>query len=145
MSYPHCLLFSMLFCLWQFLEALCRLSQLKALPTDDEINAALVSEGWLSEDSADAGTYMLTLSGINPARYKQLMTTRCPPWGVGHESQPVWRAVDHLIHMLIVKCQGGLSRKVENGYKLTPAQAEWLFSGAGKSKTKEEKEEDKKG
>ena len=116
---------------------------MKALPTDEEINAAIVSEGWLSENSADAGTYMLTLAGADPARYNQLMTTRCPPWGVGHENQPVWRAVDHLIHMMIVKCQGGLSRKLDKGYKLTQAQAEWLFSGAGKSETKEEREEEK--
>ena len=80
-----------------FLEALCRLSVLKAFPTDEEIAEA---------GEACAGTYLKALAFNDTNAYEALLEERAPKWGHA-PFQPVHRCVDHLISMLIVECQQG--------------------------------------
>lgn len=74
-----------------FLEALCRIAALKALPTDDEIAAAGCS---------DAGSYLVRLQHENSAAYKSLME-RKTLWGGKPSHQPFFRCVAHVIAIMI--------------------------------------------
>jgi len=72
-----------------FLEALCRLSALLALPTDDDLEEV---------GSEDAGVYLMLLAEDPPA-YRSFLTERRgallkPP------RQPIWRCVEHLVAYL---------------------------------------------
>jgi hypothetical protein len=98
-----------------WLEALCRLSVLKALPTDEEIGEA---------GCDDCGTYMLQLLRDDAAAYNKMLTTRDSPWGtVKPTLQPVARCVEHVIHMIIVHCHGGLTRHTAtSGWDVTERQ-----------------------
>ena len=95
-----------------FLEALCRLAALKALPTDEEIAEAGVS---------NAGTYLRQLKMSDADAYHMLLRTRAPEFGKP-PLQPLPRAIDHFIECLIVECQHGrddelvLSEKDVNGF-----------------------------
>ena len=55
----------------QFLEALCRVSQCKAFPTDEECGHAVV-EGWLPDSMSNAGAYLLQV--------RVAFTTMRVPW-----------------------------------------------------------------
>jgi len=80
-----------------FLEAIVRVSTLKALPTDEEIIAANFN---------DAGEYMLEMaregvvSGLLGTLYYEDFMERQAPWGVPLH-QPVWRSVEHLLSMCV--------------------------------------------
>ena len=103
-----------------FLEALCRLSQVKALPTDDEIAAG---------GSHDACTHLLTLASDNPAAYGELLATRAGRWGAVQPVQAIDRCVEFMCHLLIVQCQGGLDRNAASAdLVLTEKQAKWAFT-----------------
>ena len=67
-----------------WLEALCRLSQLKAMPTDDEIAS--------DPHSHDACTYLLRLAVRDPAAYSALLDERCASWGRLQTAQPMERS-----------------------------------------------------
>lgn len=75
-----------------FLEALCRLSVLKALPTDVEIAKA---------DMADAGEYLRHLKANDPAAYAHLLKSRGSAWPGEPTLQPMGRCVEHLIRLII--------------------------------------------
>ena len=67
-----------------WLEALCRLSQLKAMPTDDEIAS--------DPHSHDACTYLLRLAVRDPAAYSALLDERSASWGRLQTAQPMERS-----------------------------------------------------
>lgn len=75
-----------------FLEALCRLATLKALPIDDEIAAA-------PDNVRDAGSFMQALEE-NESSYNRFLNARNQKWG-GEPRQPIERCVDHLIAVII--------------------------------------------
>jgi len=78
-----------------FLEALVRLSALKALPTDMEIADA---------ECVDAAAFFTKLRGDNEERYQALLSERYTPWG--HEPlQPIWRCVAHLCWIIVRKIE----------------------------------------
>ena len=75
-----------------FLEALCRVSVLKALPTDHEIDAAGASH---------AGTHLETMRKDDRAGYEKLMATRAQPFEEEEPRlQPLHRCVAHLLEVL---------------------------------------------
>lgn len=74
-----------------FLEAICRLAVLKALPTDVEIEMA---------DQTDAGTYLLNLKENDESAWNELLSSRCAPWP-GTPSQPMHQCVEHMISIII--------------------------------------------
>ena len=84
-----------------WLEALCRVAALKALPTGDEIAAA---------GTGNAGTHLLQLARESPPDYEAMLCERATRWGQLPSLQPLARCVEHLCHMIIVHCQGGLRR-----------------------------------
>lgn len=84
-----------------FLEALCRLAALKALPTDEEVKAA---------GHADAGGYLLQLRDEKPNLYEALLRERAVPLG-GQLAQPIWRCVDHLVSLMIRTIEEGTAGK----------------------------------
>ena len=102
-----------------FLEALCRVAGLKSFPTDEEL---------LEAGSENAGTHLLKLASENEDEYKKLLRERAAPWGSPPSHQPLARCVEHLCHMLIVHCQGGLKRTATD-FLLTDAQVKWGFNG----------------
>ena len=98
-----------------WLEALCRLSVLKALPTDAEIEAA---------GCDNCGTYLLRLEADEPDMYGLMLRERSASWGdlPGENDQPVARCVEHVIHMILVRVQGGASRDESKGWECTEKQ-----------------------
>ena len=82
-----------------FLEALCRLSALKGLPTDDEVRAA---------GFADAGMYMtVSLDPGHDPEASQRLLERTTRFGVVQRVQPVSRCVDHLIFIIVRRIAQG--------------------------------------
>lgn len=79
-----------------FIEAICRLAQLKAFPTDEEIR----SSGHL-----DAAAFLQALSIFNPADFESFVTTRGGSFG-GRMRQPLPRSIDHLLRMIVATVQG---------------------------------------
>ena len=75
-----------------FLECICRISQMKSLPTDDEIEAY---------GHAHAGSYMNWMKNQDEEAYELMIRKRATPWGSEQTYQPVARCVDHVIAMLI--------------------------------------------
>ena len=74
-----------------FLEAICRMGVLKALPTDDEIAAAGFS---------DAGMYMRHLKETDENTYEKMLAARAAPWP-GAAPQPIERCVEHIVTIII--------------------------------------------
>lgn len=74
-----------------FLEAICRMAMMKALPTDDEITAA---------ECEDAATYLAQLELVDTTGYEQLLL-RKTPWGADQKRQPPHRCVAHLIALML--------------------------------------------
>jgi hypothetical protein len=75
-----------------FLEALVRLANLKALPTDDEIE---------SRGAVDADDFMSAVRGEEEEGVHAWLVARKTPWGGEQTQQPMWRAVAHLLNILI--------------------------------------------
>ena len=101
-----------------FLEALCRVAGLKALPTDEEVAAA---------GSGNAGTHLLRMASDSPPDYERLLNERATLWGSPPALQPLARCVEHLCHMMIVHCQGGLRRPPNAKMALTVREVQWGF------------------
>jgi len=74
-----------------FLEALCRIAALKALPTDEEIANA---------GHAHAGTYMIELRTKPGGVFEEMLRTRSVGWGE-EPVEPLARCVAHLLEILI--------------------------------------------
>ena len=79
-----------------FLEALCRVAVLKALPTDEEIQSA---------GCAHAGVYLEWLELEEPDAYEQLVETRNTDFGDEPDYQPIHRCVAHLIETMIYRIE----------------------------------------
>ena len=74
-----------------FIEALCRIAVLKALPTDDEI---------AKSSCASVGQYLTMLRAEDEARYDHMLLARATPWGVEQSLQPTARCVAHVIDLI---------------------------------------------
>ena len=73
-------------------------SRVKALPTDEEIEAA---------GAGNAATYLNELRATSDTAYDQLLSTRAAAWGEPpSERQPLCRCVEHTIHIMIVAAGG---------------------------------------
>jgi len=76
-----------------FLEALCRISSIKALPTDGEIAA---------RGCENAGRYVLLMYTTEALRkeYEQMLAERTVGWGGGPQ-QPLERCVAHVLSIVV--------------------------------------------
>ena len=101
-------------CFEDFLEALCRLAVLKALPTLDDLAEA---------ECGDAGTFLLQSASGSPEQHNAFLAARKIAWGrlPGEQGLPVWRKVELLLELIIVLSQGGLDRPDGAGMSLTEA------------------------
>ena len=111
-----------------FLESLCRLAVLKALPTNDELAEA---------ECEEACTYLLHQAAEKPAVHADFLRSRRVAWGHLPEGemadvQPVWRKVELLIEWLIVLCQGGLDRREGEKMALEEKQVRRLLKSRNK-------------
>ena len=76
-----------------FMEAICRIALLKALPTDDEL---------AESGDAHAGLYLATLSDGDPGDYSAFIAERACSWGEKPDLiQPVHRCVEHTIAVFV--------------------------------------------
>lgn len=100
-----------------FLEAICRLSILKSLPTEDEIKEA---------GHVDCGAYMLDLKISDETAYDKLVDSRAAPWP-GSATQPPSQLVEHMVSFmfhLVVEA----TNNVRGGLQL------WQLAGSKKTK-----------
>ena len=94
-----------------FLEALVRLSRLKALPTDSDLAASGI---------ADAGTYMRRLKDEEGGKYREFLERRV-------NVQPVARATEHLISIIIRNIEVAVSLADRVDGKLTAVEVKkWI-------------------
>ena len=112
-----------------FLEALCRLSVLKALPFDSEVE---------SMGFSDAGALYVSLHHIGDAstpssldkdalqNYKKELNSRAVPWGA-EPLQPLSRTVAHLIAIIIRVID---SRGNRSDLKISLKEAEFIYRRA---------------
>ena len=83
-----------------FLEAIVRLSLIKAFPTDEEIDE------WRRSDisgkrEGNAAAYLANLKQSDEVKLRELVETRGCAWGSGQEqSQPTERCVEHMCSLL---------------------------------------------
>ncbi len=82
-----------------WLEALVRVSTMKALPTDAELDAA---------GAADAGAYLIALRG-RPASYDAFVEARDAKWN-STPSQPIDRCLTHLLALFFRTIEAGEPR-----------------------------------
>lgn len=74
-----------------FLEALTRIAVMKALPNDEEIEAAGCS---------DAFDFLSKLKATDEEKYKVFLRERRTAWG-DEPAQPTWRCVAHLLGIIV--------------------------------------------
>ena len=100
-----------------FLECLCRLSVLKAWPTDEELGQS---------EAPDAPRYLASLSEESPAGYERFLRERRSAWGKPSGVPPVHRCVEHLCHTIILACfgEGVVVPTPGSPYALSSAQVE---------------------
>jgi hypothetical protein len=96
-----------------FLEALCRVAVMKALPTDEEI---------ARRGHAHAGEYMAWIRSREDLK-TTFMAERNVEWGEEYTLQPVPRAVDHLISMIIYTIEAQIGG--DNGKLTGPEVIRW--------------------
>ena len=96
-----------------FLEALCRMSSLKALPTLDEIDVA---------GEADAGSFLLNLKELNADRYAAYLADPAHrvEWGDEPRGEAIYQRVEHLIHLLIRTIEGDVTSS--SNMQISPAE-----------------------
>ena len=82
------------------MQALCRVSALKATPSDEELGKA-----------TNAAEYLENLRGSDAEAYKKLIEERARPFGC-EPSQPLHRCMHHLMSMLIRAIGGPSARDV---------------------------------
>ena len=108
------------------MEALCRLAIQKALPTDEEINAA-------PSDVTDAGRYMRYLELEHHGNYQEMLKARRRAWG-STPTQPMERCIAHLIAIIIRAVESSCVDEQSPGkdeLKLTDAQMERWCKSSG--------------
>jgi hypothetical protein len=114
-----------------FLEALCRLSVLKAWPTDEELTRPPDAAPDAPPAAPDAPRYLSALSEASPARYERFMQERRSAWGRPSGVPPVHRCVEHLCHRLILMCTGEAEGTAPSSYALSVAQVEKFMVPVG--------------
>jgi len=107
-----------------FLEALCHIAAMKAWPTDDEVQEA---------GQPNAACFLLQLAA-KPEEHARYLHMHKVPWGSRLLRRvPLCRCIDHLCCLLIILCQGGLSRPQEsNDMSLNEKQAAKLLKTSNK-------------
>lgn len=116
-----------------FLEALCRLSVLTAMPTDEEMKAV----GYGSADPLDsrAGPYLRRMRIDHEEQYAALCELEKTDWGDEPPRQPIDRRIAHLMSCIFYAL--ARQREVATGYGLmvskecggsAPEVLEWLDS-----------------
>ena len=75
-----------------FLEGICRIACMKALPTEEEIKKA---------GHTNAGSYMEWLKIEDEEKHDDMIEERATPWGEIPTEQPVAKCVEHTIQMMI--------------------------------------------
>ena len=83
-----------------FLEALCRLAALRALPDDDEIDEATLE----SSEVVDAASYLEFMMATDPESYDALIAERATPWG-SDPAQPLDRCLAHTLSIIYRRIQ----------------------------------------
>lgn len=84
-----------------FLEAICRVSAIKALPTDKQVTES---------GHQNAGIFLQKLQAQDPAEYRFFMNEHSRQWGA-EPAQPFHRCVDHLLFVIIEKVKAELLDK----------------------------------
>lgn len=98
-----------------FLECICRLAVLKALPTRADIEAAGLK---------DAGQFLMEKRRQDPQGYNQFLEERATRWGE-EPKQPVHKCVEHLICLIIREIEDR-SKGVDN-FDLTQEEVDdWV-------------------
>jgi hypothetical protein len=103
-----------------FLEALCRMAVMKALPTDEEIE---------SRGHEHAGEHMAWFKNRDEVGFKQMLSKRNTPWGQEYTLQPVSRCVEHVITMIIWTIEEDISEAdtpSRNGKLTEPEMLRWV-------------------
>ena len=99
-----------------FCEAMVRLSTLKALPTDQEIEEL---------ECDDAGEFFAKLQAEDEERYDDMLSQRGREWG-STPIQPVARCVDHLCCMLIRRVEGDSGAASRNAQVTLQEAKSWV-------------------
>jgi len=114
-----------------FLEALCHLSLLKALPTDEQLAAS---------KHLDASTHLAELLKADKAAFKQMLASGGTEWGEGvhlngykipggSTADPLPRRLEHMIHVILrrveVACGQKDPRVLPGTVELTSEQYLW--------------------
>jgi len=110
-----------------FLEALVRLAAAKALPTDAEVKHAGCKDG---------GSFLLKLKA-DPDAFKefQLQWSKTGPLPDRHLEmrQPIWRAVDHLLHFMVRAVERTAASKGGKDLVVTKVEAKKFRAQAGRA------------
>lgn len=111
-----------------FLEALVRVSTLKALPTDYEVAEA---------GHEDAATYLTALMATDEAAYAQLVRERAVEWGAAPR-QPADRCVAHVIAMVLREIEEETAGR--DDLRVTEKEARlWVAERLGRMSTKQKR------
>ena len=88
------------------MEALCRVSQLKALPTDKQIEES---------GQEDGGAFLLGLEDNDNMAFKAFLKSHDNKmeWGDEHRGQPIARRVEHLVHMIVRVIEGAVTKQTD--------------------------------
>ena len=81
-----------------FLEALCRLSVMAPLPSDEELKAA--GFGPTADCASRAGAYLTKLRLDHEDQYHELCKLESAEWGDEPQRMPIQRRVDHLLSII---------------------------------------------
>ena len=103
-----------------FMEAICRIAALKALPTDAEIAEA---------KQPNAGAFMAALKADEEDAYLAMLAERATPWGSEPTLQPMARCIEHTIAMIIYQMEWDVAG-TEN-MKLSEQEAVAWFKAKG--------------
>lgn len=111
-----------------FIEAICRMAMLKALPTDDEI---------VDAECEDASSYLAQLQLFDTPAYEKLLE-RKNPWGA-EPSQPAHRCVAHMMAVILrrIKVMGEDDDGAEIDQSLTEDEVRrWYKKNGGMMRAK---------
>ena len=107
-----------------WVEAMCRLAALKALPTFPEIQDALLANG---------GEYMEMLKRTDSEAYAAFMEERSTPWGQFPTTHPLFHCVAHVVEMSIHTIESHLNVVAGDGVLTQKEVRKWIASHVAKS------------
>jgi hypothetical protein len=100
-----------------FLEAICRLATLKALPTSAEVDES---------GAPDAGIYMARFKIDDEEAYDQMLIDRAGSWGSLPAFQPADRCVYHMVNIMIRRIEDSDDAVAETKSDLIITSKEFL-------------------